>query len=326
MVGDGDSVVPGLVVLGGLAAAAYLLSTMTGVNVLVLAIGVGLVAGNVAGTPAWAESGVDLHKLSLETGIVLLGAQLSLGEVADAGPRVLGLVLLGVGTGLVVVELLGRRAFGLRGRVSTLLAAGSSICGVSAVVAVAGVVDADAEDVATVTATVLLFDAVTLVAFPAVASALGLPQRVFGVWAGISMFSTGPVTAAGFAYGDVAGQWATLTKLTRNALLGVVAVGYSVAYARGEAASPRAVWTRFPKFLVGFALVSAVASAGALSPAGRATLGTATTALFALAFVGLGLDIRLERVRETGLAPIGVVTCSLTLVSVLALLAVTTVL
>jgi uncharacterized integral membrane protein (TIGR00698 family) len=317
---------PGVALLCVLAGAAVAVGRVLPLNALVVAVAVGVVVGNTVGTPNWAESGVGVHKLFLETGIVLLGAQLSVDEVAAGGPRVVALVVVTVAVAVVVVELLGRYVFDLRRRVTALLAAGASICGVSAVVAVAGAVDADGEDIATVTATVLLFDAVTLVAFPAAGSALGLAPKAFGVWAGLSMFSTGPVTAAGFAYDPVAGQWATLTKLTRNALVGVVAVGYSLAFVSREATSIRAVWTRFPKFLLGFAVVSVVASAGLLSPAAQSSLDALSTALFALAFVGLGLDVRLDRMRETGATPVLVVAASLCVVATLAFVAVTTLL
>lgn len=318
--------VPGVVLLCLLAGVAVLVGRVLPLNALVVAVALGVVVGNTVGTPGWAASGVDAHKLFLETGIVLLGAQLSLDEVAAGGPRVAALVVATVAVAVVVVELLGRRVFALRRRVTALLAAGTSICGVSAVVAVAGAIDAEGEDIATVTATVLLFDAVTLVAFPALGAALGLGAREFGVWAGLSMFSTGPVTAAGFAYSPVAGQWATLTKLTRNALVGVVAVAYSLAFVSREAASIRAVWTRFPKFLIGFAAVSAVASAGLLSASAQASLDSLSTALFAVAFVGLGLDVRIDRMRETGATPVLVVALALSIVATLAFVAVTTVL
>jgi uncharacterized integral membrane protein (TIGR00698 family) len=317
---------PGVAFLCLLAGVAVAVGRVVPLDALVLAVALGVLVGNTVGTPAWARHGADAHKLFLETGIVLLGAQLSVGEVAAGGPRVAALVVATVVVAVALVELLGRRVFALRRRVTALLAAGTSICGVSAVVAVAGAIDADAEDIATVTATVLLFDAVTLVAFPAVGAALGLGAREFGVWAGLSMFSTGPVTAAGFAYDPVAGQWATLTKLTRNALVGVVAVAYSLAFVSREATSVRAIWTRFPKFLLGFAAVSAIASAGLLSPSAQASLDSLSTALFAVAFVGLGLDVRADRMRETGATPVLVVAVALCSVATLAFLAVTTLL
>ena len=141
------------------------------------------------------------------------------------------------------------------------------------------------------------------------------------------MFSTGPVAAAGFSYGPVAGEWATLTKLVRNGFIGVVAVGYSLLYAAdaeesGERRSVGLLWTQFPKFLVGFVVVAAVANLGFVSEAHLDLLSRAVDWLFLLAFAGLGFDIRVADMREAGLRPVAVTLVQLLAVSALALLVV----
>jgi uncharacterized membrane protein YadS len=333
---------PGLALMVAVAAAARVLGSLTGFSSLAFAVGGAALAANAVGVPEWARPGLDRHKLLLETGIVLLGAGLTFGQLARAGPVVVGLAAVAVLVGVASVELLCRWA-GVRERASALVASGAAVCGVSAVVAVAGGIDADESDVAYAVGTVLLFDAVTLVAFPAAASFLGLDARTFGVWAGLSMFSTGPVAAAGFAHSPAAGRWATLTKLVRNALIGLVVVAYSLRYARraaraggttgaddaagttddagtvpdggaagGDATRGRAastlrggvaeVWDGFPKFVVGF--LAAAVLANTVMPGVSAPAGTAADALFAVAFAGLGFDIRLEAVRDAGLAPV----------------------
>ncbi len=316
----GWTYVPGLAMLVAVALGSHVVAGFVpGLNALVLAILTGAVVGNLVDIPATIQSGIDMHGLLLETGIVLLGASLSLSAIVNAGPTIVLLVLGIVAFGLVFVTL-AARGIGVRRQTASLLAAGSSICGVSAVAAAAGVVDADESDVAYAAGTVLLFDAVTLVVFPIVGHFLGLSQRAFGVWAGLSMFSTGPVTAAGFAYGSVAGRWATLTKLVRNTLIGVVAVVYSVIYgdAADEGIELGQMWTEFPKFLVGFLVVAAVANAGILGPASLDLVGRISDWLFLVAFAGLGFDIRLERMRTTGLTPIGIVLLALLVTSALA--------
>jgi uncharacterized membrane protein YadS len=258
-----------------------------------------------------------------------LGVGLSLSAVVRSGPFVLALLCATVASGLAFVTLLAR-ASGVGGRTGPLLAAGASICGVSAVAAAAGALDADESEVAYAAATVLLFDAVTLAAFPVVGGWLGLGQQAFGLWAGLSMFSTGPVTAAGMAYGATAGRWATLTKLTRNAFIGVVAAVYSVAYADGRETAARTnggrlrgLWDAVPKFLVGFLAVAAVANAGLLSPASKASVARIGDWLFLVAFAGLGFELRLSRMRAAGLAPVAVVGTYLAVVSAAAYLVVT---
>lgn len=316
---------PGLALLGGGALLATLVGgAVPGLQPLVIAVALGVAVANTVGTPAVAGPGVALHKLALETGIVLLGAAIAIEELVAAGPTVIGLVVVVVAGGLLLSEAIARGVFRLGGATPSLLAAGASVCGVSAVVAVGRVLEARGAALTFAAATVLLFDAVTLVAFPLAGEWLGLTGRQFGVWAGLSMFSTGPVAAAGFAHSVEAGQWATVTKLARNSLLGGVAVVYSVAYAARSATDPEAreLWAEFPKFLLGFLLVAAIANVGVLSPAAIESITATSDGLFLVAFVGLGLSIRVRELRAVGLAPVGVVLVHLLVVSALTLTAV----
>lgn len=317
----------GLLVLGAVAGFARLLGdALPLVSPLVVAVGTGAVVGNAVGRPSRAAAGIGTHKLLLETAIVLLGVSFSLDAVLRAGPTLAGLVVGVVAVGLFLVEALSRIA-GLNARMGSLLAAGSSVCGVSAIAASSSACGAEDAEVAHAAATILLFDAVTLVAFPALGRAFGIEPRTFGIWAGLAMFSTGPVAAAGFAHSAVAGRWATVTKLTRNALIGVVAGVLSVRHAvtrdgDGWDWSLRRIWTDFPKFLVGFLVLAALSAAGAIPAPAETTLATVSDALFLLAFAGLGFDIRYERMRDAGLRPVAVVGAALTLVGALAFLAV----
>ena len=312
-------VVPGLVVLVALAALSQAVGSATPLSPLVVAIGSGALVAAAVGVPDWAEAGLDRHKLLLETGIVLLGAQLTLGQLVTTGPVVVALAFGVVVVGVLFVELLGRQV-GIESRTRSLLAAGASVCGVSAVLAVAGSIDGDEADISYAAGTVLLFDAVTLVAFPVVGTMLGLPDRVFGVWAGLSLFSTGPTAAVGFAVSETAGQWATITKLVRNTFIGVLAVAYALYYTTGEERTDATeIWYRFPKFLVGFLLVALIANLGFVDAATQSAVETVGDWLFALAFVGLGFELNPRRLRATGLAPLLVVLAQFLTVSLLAL-------
>lgn len=317
---------PGLTFLGLAAGlSVWAASRMPYIDSLILAIVVGALIANTIGLPNWVSPGVETHSFFLKTGIVLLGSQIALGQVLKRGPIILLLVTATVLGGVLFVEVLSRSLLPVDKKTGSLLAAGSSICGVSAVVAVAGGIDADESETALVAATILLFDGLTLVIYPIIGTLLALPDEAFGVWAGLSMFSTGPVTAAGFTYSEVSGQWATLTKLVRNSLIGVVVVGYSLYYATG-ASEPREpetagrdVWIRFPKFLIGFLAVMVVANVGALSPGEIEMLGRLPDWLFLVAFVGLGTEIKSSALRRTGPKPILIVVAYLLVVGALTL-------
>ncbi|MEM4781660.1 MAG: putative sulfate exporter family transporter [Halalkalicoccus sp.] len=325
------AVVPGIALLIGIGLAGRAMaSVVPGLNHLILAIVVGLVVGNTIGTPEWAESGTGTHKLWLEAGIVLMGASIAVDQVIEAGPQLVGLIVGMIAFTILTVEALARGLLDIPEKTGSLLAAGSSICGVSAVVAVAGTIKARQEQIAYAAATVLLFDAVTIFAYPILGRALGLSDIAFGIWAGVTMFSTGPAAAAGFAVSDTAGQWAVLTKLTRNALIGGAVVAYALYYTRREQAggaqgtiSLGQLWGTFPKFVIGFFAVMMLASLGGITEAQTASIENASDWLFLIAFAGLGLDIRFAELRSTGVTPIlavllGLVTASVVSLSVIA--------
>lgn len=318
-----------LIAVGGIAFAVA--DRFHGLNVLVVAIVFGAVLGNLIGTPELVENGIKSHKHLLEIAIILMGVRLSFGDVVAVGPLIAALVIGTVLVGIVIVELVARRVFSLDGKTASILASGASICGVSAVVASARAIQADKEAITYAAAAILLFDAVTIVVFPILGKMLSLSNTEFGVWAGLSMFSTGPVVAAGLSYAPEAGKWATITKLTRNALIGVVAVGYSVMYAntgRREGRPDRIgklqqFWGQFPKFLLGFLFLAFLASIGVVGAAITETLTTGSDWLFILAFAGFGFDIRIAGIRKTGVSPLLTLLLSLVIMSVITLLAVT---
>ncbi|WP_373189374.1 YeiH family protein [Halolamina sp.] len=309
---------PGLALLAGIGLLGYAVGTVTPIPGLVAAVAIGALIGNTRGYSARFAPGVRTNKLWLETGIVLMGAGIAVGAVLDAGPAVLGLVVAVVVGTVLFVELLSRRVLSIPEKLSSLLAAGAGVCGVSAVVSVAGSIDAEESHVAYASAAVLAFDALTLVVYPAVGTALSLPDAAYGVWAGATMFSTGPVAAAGFAYSETAGRWAVLVKLARNTLIGVVTVGYALYYARradsGQLATERpglaAVVSKVPRFLVGFLLLAVLGNT-VLSAATVEALATLSDLLFLLAFAGLGLGLRTSKLRAAGVGPLAVLLASL---------------
>lgn len=322
MVGHVAETVSGFVVLCLGALLARGLSAFVGANELLLAIGLGFLLANGVGVPEWLRGGVATYEIWLAAGIVLLGSSLTIDAVIDIGTTVLVLMVGTVVVTVVTAEVIARSAVGVEEPFSSLLAVGAGICGVSAVVAVGGAVRARETEIAYAAGVVLLGDAITIVVYPVVGAILDLSGTVFGVWSGVSMLSTGPVVAVGFAHSEVAGQWATMTKLARNALIGVVALGYASYYAgrgSGGSTSVRLLWANFPKFILGFFVLVGLASAGVFSSAQQASIADAVDWLFLLAFVGLGTEIRVQELTRTGVAPVLVVFAAMLVASVLSL-------
>jgi uncharacterized integral membrane protein (TIGR00698 family) len=203
------------------------------------------------------------------------------------------------------------RAFKLSPKLTSLLAIGSSICGVSAIIAAKGAIDADDEDASYAIAAILALGAVSLFAFPLIGHALGLNDHAYGLWVGLAVDNTAEATAAGALYSDAAGRFAVLAKTTRNATIGFVVLGYALYWARkGGAARVTArgafLWEKFPKFVLGFLVVSALATFGAFSKAQAADIANLSRWAFLLTFAGIGLRTDLRRLARQGWRPLAV--------------------
>ncbi len=219
------------------------------------AILIGLTISNTVGVPAIFRSGVATYEFWLKAGIVLLGARFLLGDVRRLGGLSLVLIAIELVLALTFMTYLGR-AFKLKPKLVSLLAVGSSICGVSAIIAAQGAIDADEEDSSYAIAAILLLGALSLFLFPLVGHFLHLSDRAYGLWAGLAVDNTAEATAAGALYSDAAGKVAVLAKTCRNATIGFIVLGYAIYWAgKGQAAEVQNkaafLWRKFPKFVLG---------------------------------------------------------------------------
>ena len=254
----------------------------------------------------------------IKTGLVLLGASINLNLIVKAaGPSILQAVLL-ISTIFLFAWWLGG-LFGLDARLRALLSAAVSICGVSAAIAAAGAVHAKKEQLAYAASLVVIFAIPMIFIQPWLASVLGLPEVVAGAWIGGNIDTTAAVTAAGTIVGEDALKVAAIVKSTQNALMGVVAVLltiYFVMKVEKSADAPRPglgeIWRRFPKFVLGFIAASIIATwwLGTVdADQGKAAIAIANalrTWFFILAFVSIGLELRVASVREAGWRPLAV--------------------
>jgi uncharacterized integral membrane protein (TIGR00698 family) len=205
------------------------------------------------------------------------------------------------------MTLLGR-AFKLRPKLTTLLAVGSSICGVSAIIATQGAIDADEEDSSYAIAAILALGAISLFVFPLVGHTLHLSDRGYGLWAGLAVDNTAEASAAGALYSDAAGKVAVLAKTCRNAMIGFVVLGYAIYWAsKGQAAKVQNkaafLWSKFPKFVLGFLVVSLLASIGFFTKPQITAIGNLSRWAFLLTFAGVGLRTNLRELGKQGARP-----------------------
>jgi uncharacterized integral membrane protein (TIGR00698 family) len=284
--------------------------TLPNIEYVLWAIVFGLVVSNTIGIPAIFRAGVETYEFWLKAGIVLLGVRFVFGDIVKLGGVSLACVALELVVAIALMTALGR-AFGLSPKLISLLSIGSSICGVSAIIAAKGAIDADDEDASYAMAAILALGAVSLFVFPLVGRALGMSDHAYGLWVGLAVDNTAEATAAGALYSDAAGKFAVLAKTARNATIGFVVLGYALYWVRqnqGKQIDNKAafLWQKFPKFVLGFIVISALATAGAFTTTQVTDLANLSRWAFLLTFAGVGLRTNVRELMKQGWRPLAV--------------------
>ncbi|ADP82372.1 YeiH family protein [Pseudofrankia inefficax] len=315
--------------LGGLtlAGAIGLAATAVGAACPVLGAPVVAVVGGALLSPLarrWrgvVQPGLDIARVRLlRLSVVLLGAQLSLGQVAHAGVASLPVMLTTLAACLAGAALLGR---GLRvGRdLRVLIGVGTAICGASAIAATSPTIRARDPDVTYAVSTIFLFNVAAVLVFPPLGHALGLSPNGFGLFAGTAVNDMSSVVATAGSYGPAAAQQAVVVKLVRTLMIIPIVLTLGALVRRREAPAGPAAATRrrpgrgglvvarraarlVPGFLVGFVLVAAANSAGLLPAASQEPLRRGAMVLIAVALAAIGLATDVAALRRTGGRPL----------------------
>jgi len=316
---NGLGIVPGVLLLAGIGYAAKTLERsinayakghhriFPNIEYVLWAILIGLVISNTLTIPKIFQSGIATYEFWLKLGIVLLGARFALADVLKLGGISLALVVVEITLSLALMTFLGT-LFKLKPKLISLLAIGSAVCGVSAIIAAKGAIDADDDDSSFAMAAILALGALALFTFPAIAHSLHMNDVSYGLWAGLGVDNTAEATAAGALYSDAAGKVAVLAKTARNAMIGFVVLAYAIYWAgRGQAETvgnkAAFLWRKFPKFILGFLFISVLVSFQAFSKGQVATLGNLSKWAFLLTFAGVGLRTNFRDMSKQGLRP-----------------------
>jgi len=299
-----QTALPGLLLCGIVTLAALGLEQMEArllgrawLESLVLAILLGTAVRTLRGPDARLEPGIQLGaKLLLEIAVVLLGASVSAGALLQNGVRLIAGIAGVVVVAILISYRLGRR-FGLPRKMALLIACGNSICGNSAIAAVAPVIEADGQDVAASIAFTAVLGVGVVLGLPLLVGALSLTQAEYGVFAGLTVYAVPQVLAATCPVSASAAQIGTLVKLVRVLMLGPVVLVLSVLQGGLERRRGRArlaVSQLVPWFIVGFLLLLWMRSMDLvpyvlLAPAHAAADGLTVMSMAAL---GLGVDAR----------------------------------
>jgi uncharacterized integral membrane protein (TIGR00698 family) len=301
------SIIVALVSVAGGAGEARLVGRAI-IEPLVLAILVGMVVRTVRGGSAREEPGIRfVAKDVLELAVLLLGATMDVPRLFASGPALaLGIATI-VCVSLIVSYSIGRTA-GLSPRLAVLVACGNSICGNSAIAAVAPVIGAEREDVAASIALTAVLGVVVVLGLPLLIVPLHYSHYQYGVLAGLTVYAVPQVLAASFAVSTLSGQVATAVKLGRVLMLGPVVMFFTLRSRAGEAtrttasagaASPRRA-SLVPWFVTGFVVLAVLRSMHVIPDAAADGAKLLATWLTVAAMAGLGLTVDLRSVQRVG--------------------------
>jgi uncharacterized integral membrane protein (TIGR00698 family) len=339
------SALPGLYLVIAVAVVARYLheiipnaSMARAVSEVFIAVFLGLHIRNAIRYSPRFEPGVKFAlQRVLRMGIILLGLRLSLQDVVTTGLTSLILIVTCIAVALSLTYAAGW-LLKIPPRLATLIGVGTAICGNTAIVATAPVIEARDEDVSFAVATITFFGTLAVILYPIIGYFAGLNDRTFGLWAGTAVNDTSQVVAAGAAFSEKARDIATVVKLTRNTLMAPLIVLIGLIYVRVQHRSEASRSARLsfskivPWFVIGFLLMTLLRTVGValrILPQDVAHPGDLVgvakglafvdevakfAILMALSAIGLGTDA--EAVRKTGIKPFAL---GLSVASVLAL-------
>ena len=327
---------PGIGLALFLAYLGHVLSNLGGrmlgyekspISPIMVAVVLGLILRNSVGVPKVYDAGLKLcTKSVLRTGIVLLGLGLSLQAAAKIGLTGLPIILCCIATALIAVTFINR-ALGLPKRLGTLIAVGTSICGVSAIVATSPVIGAEEDETAYAVACITIFGLLALFCYPFVAHFLFASDTQVGLFLGTSIHDTSQVAGAGLSYAQQfaakkAMDTAVVVKLVRNLCMSVLIPLMAVLYhrsARTEQGARQKWHEAVPLFVIGFAAMACLRSLGDIGASGASpafglidrqawgqfckTVGSLAPWFLATAMAAVGLGTGLAKLRGLGWKP-----------------------
>jgi len=305
------AILPGLALSAGVAIAAMGLRFIPGLSTLspmILAILLGIGLHNLVGTPAVAKPGITFSmRRILRFAIILLGLQLTAQQVAGVGAAGIAIIAATLITTFLFTKWLGR-LLGVDHKLAELIAAGTSICGASAVIAANTVTNAKDEDIAYGVACVTVFGSIAMFTYPLLPGLLHLTPEAYGLWTGASIHEIAQVVAAAYQDGQQAGDFGTIAKLSRVMMLApvVLALGFLPRpKTNGEDGNKNGnSRVPVPWFVFGFVALVIVNSIVSIPADARTIIAAITTFMLTMALAAMGLETDLRKLKAKGLRPL----------------------
>ena len=261
--------------------------------------------------PKWIKPALKFtSKKILKLAIILLGASLSISTIMSVGKMTFFVMIftfaMCFGAGFFI-----RKLFGLNWKLSNLISAGTGICGGSAVAAIAPVIDADDKDIAFAMSSTFLFDMVMIALYPLMGMALNMSDIAYGIWAGTSVNDTASVVASGYAFSEIAGDFATMVKLTRTIAIIPTVLVFAYIGTRQKQKELKAtsngqkvnVLKIVPWFIGGFLLLAILNSLGWIPVEASNVMKGTSKFLMVTALAAIGLGTSITDFKKAGLSP-----------------------
>jgi uncharacterized integral membrane protein (TIGR00698 family) len=306
-------IIPGFGAACILAFIARYIESILPIHIIgasVIALLLGMLINNFY-KPACLSAGLKFtSKKVLKLAIILLGASLSVNVILSVGKMSLMVMVFTLLTCFGGGYFVGK-ALGLNWKLSNLISAGTGICGGSAIAAIAPVIDAEDKDIAYAMSATFLFDMAMIILFPIMGRWIGLSDMAYGLWAGTAVNDTSSVVAAGYAFSEGAGDFATMVKLTRTlSIIPTVLVFtfINLRIKRKQSIDTNAgkkvnVMKLFPWFIVGFIGLAIINSLGFIPVNVSACAKDISKFLMVAALAAIGLGTSFKDVRKSGFAP-----------------------
>ena len=295
------NVIPGFAIALGIAVIAKLLESLLPIRLIgasVIAMFIGMVIKFTS-------------KKILKFAIILLGASLNIATVLTVGRNSLLVMIFTLATCFGLGYLSGR-LLKLNWKMSNLISAGTGICGGSAIAAIAPVIEAEDIDIAFGMSATFLFDMVMIVLFPIFGKSLGLSDVMYGLWSGTAVNDTSSVVAAGFAFSEAAGNYATMVKLTRTLAIIPTVIIFALVNMHLKKKENRTAQNEkinvnmksiIPWFILGFLAMSLLNSVGVIPVAVSSVLKEISKFLMVAALAAIGLNTNFKEMKKAGPAP-----------------------
>ncbi len=311
--------IPGILASVIIAVIACFFESLLPIHIVgsaVIAMFIGMLINYfLKGTAILAPGLKFTSKKILKFAIILLGLSLNITTVLNVGKMSLAVMVFTLLTCFGGGYFIGK-ALGLNWKLSSLISAGTGICGGSAIAAIAPTIDADDNDIAYAMSATFLFDMAMIVLFPIMGQAMGMSDQAFGIWAGTAVNDTSSVVATGYAYSEAAGDFATMVKLTRTlAIIPTVIVFAFIQLniKRKEAIANNSdaaglkmkfsITKVFPWFILGFLAMVLVSSVFNVSA--EIVSGTKSISKFFMvcALAAIGLNTSFSSMKKSGIRP-----------------------